>query len=103
MRQSRTLSIGWEVPNDSMAVASGAQEHGAEGISLGALGPRQWDIDPRIRQRPSKAPPLLCVDAAGPCGSWLDRYLTPKGSVCWGVTPSLIPNKARRSGQHDPS
>src|SRR4029453_7589232 len=31
--------------------------------------------------------------AAGPCGYWLSRYLTKKGSPCWGVAPSFMPKK----------
>jgi transposase len=79
MRQSSTLDLGWDMHNDSMAVASVAQEHGAEVISLGAIGTRQGGLDHRIRTRPSKAPHLILIDEAGPCGSWLYRYLTKKG------------------------
>ena len=58
------------------------------------MGTRQWDIDQLIRTLPSKATPLVLVYEAGPCGSWRDRSLTPKGSQCWVVAPSLIPKKA---------
>ena len=61
MRQSRTLSSGMEVHQASMAVASVAQEHHAEGISLGALGTRQGEIDQRLRTMPSKSHPLVLV------------------------------------------
>jgi transposase len=79
MRQSRTLDIGWDVHKDSMAMASVAQEHGAEVISLEAIGTRPCDLDPLIRKMPSKAPPLICIYEAGPCGSWLSRYVTKQG------------------------
>jgi transposase len=69
------------------------QDHGAEVISLGAVGTRQCDIDQLIRKMPSKANHLLFVYEAGPCGYWLYRYLTQKGYDCWGVAPSLIPQK----------
>jgi len=74
-----------------MAVAYVAQDHGAEVTYLGTIGTRQGDLDQLIRKRPSKATPLLFVYEAGPCGSWLYRYLTPKGYDCWVVAPSLIP------------
>jgi hypothetical protein len=68
MLQSRTLSIGMDVHTESIAVASVSQEHHAEVISLGAIGPRQCAIAQLIRQMPSKSQPLVCVYAAGPCG-----------------------------------
>jgi transposase len=73
LSQSRTLFIGMDVHKDAMAVAYGAQDHGAEVTSLGSLGTRQCAMDHRIRQMPSKATHLLFVYAAGPCGSWLSR------------------------------
>ena len=53
---------------DSIAVAYVAQEHGAEVISLGAIGTPQGDIDPLIRTMQSKAKHLIFVYEAGPCG-----------------------------------
>jgi transposase len=94
MRQPSTLDLGWDGHNDSMAVASVAQEHGAEVISRGAIGTRQWDIDQRIRKMPSKAPHLILISEAGPCGSWLSRYVTKQGDDGWVVAPSLIPQQA---------
>jgi transposase len=94
MPQSRTLSIGMDVHKDSMAVASVGQEHHAEVTSLGAIGTRQGDIDQLIRNMPSQSQQLVLVYEAGPCGYWLYRSLTKKGHVCWGVAPSLIPQKA---------
>jgi hypothetical protein len=61
MRQSRTLSIGMDVHQDSMAVADVAQAHGAEVTDLGTIGTRPCDMDHRIRTRPSKAKQLICV------------------------------------------
>jgi transposase len=94
MSQSHTLDIGMDVHNDSMAVADVAQEHGAEVTYLGTIGTRPCDIDHLIRKMPSKATHLLLVYEAGPCGSWLYRYLTHKGHNCWVVAPSLMPKKA---------
>jgi len=94
MTQSSTLYVGMDVHKESIAVASVAQDHGAEVISLGTVGTRQCDIDKLIRQLQSKSEQLVFVYEAGPCGYWLYRYLTKKGYVCWVVAPSLIPKKA---------
>src|SRR2546428_13061133 len=67
MSQSRTLSVGMDVHTESSAVASVAQAHGAEVVSLGTIGTRQCDIDTLIRQLRSKRPQLVFVDEAGPC------------------------------------
>jgi hypothetical protein len=91
MAQSRTLFIGMDVHNDAIAVAYGAQDHGAEVPSLGAMGTRLGDIDQLVRQMPAKATHLICVYAAGPCSSWLSRYLRKKGYDCWGVAPGEWP------------
>jgi transposase len=93
MSPSSTLFIGMDVHKDSIAVAYVAQDHGAEVMSRGAIGTRQCDIDPLIRTMPSKAQHLIFVYEAGPCGSWLYRYSSKKGYECWGVAPSLIPQK----------
>jgi transposase len=74
MSQSGTLFIGMDVHKDAMAVASVAQDHGAEVTSLGTIGTRQCDIDQLLRKRPSKATHLVFVYEAGPGGSWLYRY-----------------------------
>jgi transposase len=82
-----------DVHKDSIAVAYVPQEHGAEVPYLGAIGTRQCDIDQMIRKRQAKAPHLLFVSEAGPCGYWLSHYLTQTGYDCWVVAPSLIPQK----------
>src|SRR5712691_1490872 len=94
MPQSRTLSVGMDGHKESIAVASVGQDHGAEVLSLGTVGTRQWDLDTLIRQLQSKSKQLVFVDEAGPCGSWLSRSLTKTGDVCWVVAPSLMPKKA---------
>jgi transposase len=83
-----------DVPKASIAVASVANDHDAEGIDLGAIGPRQCDLDQLGRKLQSKAPHLVFVYEAGPWGYWLDRDLTKQGHGCWVVAPSLIPQKA---------
>jgi transposase len=85
---------GLDVHQASIAVAYVAQDHGAEVISLGTIGTRQCDLDKVIRQLHSKATHLVFVYEAGPCGYWLERYLTTRGHDCWGVAPSLLPKKA---------
>jgi hypothetical protein len=86
--------MGMDVHQDSLAVAYVAQGHGAEGMDLGAIGTRPWDLAPLLRQRPSTATPPLFVYDAGPGGSWLYRSLPPQGDDCWVVAPSARPQKA---------
>src|SRR4029450_8111533 len=93
MSQSSTLFIGMDVHKETIAVAYVAQDHGAEVTSLGTIGTRQCDIDHLVRTMQSKAPHLIFVYEAGPCGYWLYRYLRKKGYDCWVVAPSLIPKK----------
>ena len=93
MSQSRTRFVGMDVHKESIAVAYVPQDHGAEVTYLGSIGTRQCDIDQMIRTMPSKATHLIVVSEAGPCGSWLSRYVTKKGYDCWVVAPSLIPTK----------
>jgi transposase len=95
MQQSRTLSGGLDVHKEAIAVAAVAQEHHAEGVSLGTIGPRPCAIETLVRQLPSTRQPLGFGSAAGPGGSWLDRSLTQKGQVGAGIAPSLRPTKPR--------
>jgi hypothetical protein len=71
MAQSRTLYVGMAVHKASIAVASVAQAHGAEGISRGTGGTRQCAIDKLIQQLRAKSQPRGFGYDAGPCGSWL--------------------------------
>src|SRR5438105_5029141 len=93
MSQSRTLFVGMDVHNETIAVTYVAQEPGAEVPSFGTIGTRQGDIDTLIRTMPSKAQHLLFISEAGPCGPWLSRDLQKKGDACWVVAPSLMPTK----------
>src|SRR5215467_11167392 len=93
MHPSRTLSIGWDVHQASIAVAYVAKEPHVEVVSLGPIGPRQWGIDTLVRQLQSTRKPLVFGYEAGPCGYGLSRSLTNKGQVCWVIAPSLTPTK----------
>jgi transposase len=84
-----------------MAVAYVAQEPGAEVTYLGTIGTRHVDIEQLVRQLPSKAKHLGFVYEAGPCGYWLSRDLTQKGSDGWGVAPALLPQTAGDRGNTD--
>ena len=95
MPQSRTLYIGLDVHNESMAVAYVAKEDHAEVVSLGHIGTRQGDLDQLIRQMPSQSQHRVFGYAAGSCGYWLYRSLTHQGHVCWVVAPSVISQKPR--------
>ena len=94
MHQPSTLYVGMDVHQASIAVAYVAKEYGTAVVALGRIGTRQCDIDRRIRKLHSKSKHLICVYEAGPCGYWLYRDLTKKGSVCGVVAPALIPKKA---------
>jgi len=93
MNHSTAFFVGFDVHKDSIAIAYAPDERGAEVIFLGPIGTRQCDIDKLIRQLHSRAPRLLFVYEAGPCGYWLYRYLKKKGQDCIVVAPSLIPRK----------
>ena len=92
---SKTLYVGFDVHKESISVAYAPDDRGAEVVWLGAIGPRQSDLDKLIRRLQAKGPAtLVFVYEAGPCGYGLYRYLTGKGLACHVVAPSLIPRKA---------
>jgi hypothetical protein len=59
MSHSRTRLIRRDGHNETSAVASVAQDHGAEVTSLDTMGTRPCDSDQRIRTLPSQATPLI--------------------------------------------
>ena len=61
MPQSSTLYVGMAAHKASIAVAYGAQAHGAEVVSLGTVGTRQCDIDKLLRHLRSKRTQLVFV------------------------------------------
>jgi transposase len=91
---SKIVYVGLDVHKDSIAVAYAPDERGAEVVSVGAIGTRQYDIDKLIRKLQAKGATLVVVYEAGPCGDWLYRYLTEHGLSCHVVAPSLIPRQA---------
>ena len=94
MPQARRRSVGLDVQQEALAVACVAHDHGAAVVSLGTLGPRQWYLDPLIRQRHATATHRVVVDETGPCGSWLSRSLTKTGPDGWVVAPACMPTTA---------
>ena len=88
---SRTLCMGMDGHKASIAVAYVAQDQGAEVTSWGTCGTRPGASAHRIRTMPSTAPQLSFGYEAGPCGSWLSRYLSTQGDDCGVVAPSLLP------------
>jgi hypothetical protein len=101
LSQSRPLCIGMDGHTDTIAVASVAPDHGAAVTPLGTRGTRQGDSAQLMRTMPSQAPHLLFGSEAGPCGSWLDRYLRHQDDDCWVVAPSRMPHKAGARVQTD--
>jgi transposase len=93
MAQSTALFVGLDVHKDSIAVAHAAGGSIEPPVFVGAIGPRQADIDQLLRRLQGKTSALTFVYEAGPSGYGLYRYLTAKGVPCQVVAPSLIPKK----------
>ncbi|MBM3508430.1 MAG: IS110 family transposase [Alphaproteobacteria bacterium] len=93
MAQSTPLFVGLDVHKDSIAVAHAAGGSAEPPVFVGAIGPRQADIDQLLRRLQGKTSALTFAYEAGPCGYGLHRYLTGKGVACQVVAPSLIPKK----------
>jgi transposase len=74
-------------PQESIAVAYVAPAHDADVTFVGTSGSRQVDIDQLMRTLHSKAPHLVFVYEAGPCGYWRYRSLTKQGHRCYVVAP----------------
>ena len=71
---SKTLYVGLDVHKESISVAYAPEDRGAEVVSLGAIGPRQSDLDKLVRRLQAKGPAtLVFVFEAGPCGYGLYR------------------------------
>jgi transposase len=93
MAQSTPLFVGLDVHKDSIAVAHAAGGSTEPPVFVGAIGPRQVDLDQLLRRLHGKTSALTFAYEAGPSGYGLYRYLTGKGLPCQVVAPSLIPKK----------
>jgi transposase len=93
MAQSTSLFVGLDVHKDSIAVAHAAGGSAEPPVFVGAIGPRQADLDQLLRRLQGKSNALTFAYEAGPSGYGLYRYLTAKGLSCQVVAPSLIPKK----------
>jgi transposase len=94
MRYSRTLDVGLDVHQASIAVAYASEARDAEVVCLGRSGPRQSDLDQLLRTLTSNATQLVVVYEAGPCGDWRSRDLRRQHLQCWVVAPALVPTTA---------
>jgi len=93
MSEPTPLCVGLDVHKDSIAVAHAQGQSADPPVFVGAIGPRQADLDKLIRRLQGKTPDLVFACEAGPCGYGLHRYLTGQGFTCQVVAPSLIPKK----------
>jgi transposase len=93
MAQSTSLFVGLDVHKDSIAVAHATGGSAEPPVFVGAIGPRQADIDQLLRRLPGRTKALTFAYEAGASGYGLYRYLTAKGLPCQVVAPSLIPKK----------
>ena len=93
MAQSTPLFVGLDVHKDSIAVAHAAGGSAEPPVFVGAIGPRQADLDQLPRRLHGKTRTLTFAYEAGPSGDGLHRYLTAKGLLCQVVAPPLIPKK----------
>jgi transposase len=62
-------------------------------VFVGAIGPREADLDRLIRRLQGKTTDVRFVYEAGPCGYGLYRLLTARGLSCDVVAPSLVPKR----------
>lgn len=65
-KSSKVLFVGLDVHKDTVAVAYAPAERGAEVVSVGVIGTRQYDIDKMIRKLESKGAPLVVAYEAWP-------------------------------------
>lgn len=94
MRHSSTeLFVGLDVHKESISIAYASSAPGSDVVSVGKIGTRQCDIDKAFKGLRGKASQLRVVYEAGPCGYWLQRYLSRQGFQCQIIAPSLIPKK----------
>ena len=75
-----------DVHQDSIAVASGAEDHPPDVVFLGAMGTRPCDIDPLIRRLQSKRQHLVfvyeaCPPQTTPVVRGVGRARSPRGEA----------------------
>ena len=73
--------VGLDVHKDSIAVAHAQGKSADPPVCVGAVAPRQADLDKLIRRLQAKTPTLVFGYEAGPCGYTLHRTLTGQGSL----------------------
>jgi hypothetical protein len=69
MGHTSTVFVGLAVHQETIAVAYGAEERGAEVTSLGTSGARQCDIAKVIRKLPAKGKTCTWCTKRGPVGT----------------------------------
>jgi hypothetical protein len=87
MAEPTPLFVGLDVHKDSIPVAHAQGHSTAPPVFVGAIGPRQADLDRLIRRLEAKTPALVFAYEAGPSGYVLHRYLTGKGFACKSSRP----------------
>ena len=96
MAQSTPLFVGLDVHKDSIAVAHAAGGSAEPPVFVGAIGPRQADLDQLLRRLHGKTRALTFAYEAGPSGYGLYRYLTGEGPAVSGGRAVADPEEARR-------
>src|SRR5262249_55762254 len=94
LHPARTLEVGCDVHQASLAVATVAPDQGAAVISLGTLGPRPGASAQRLRPLQAPRQPRGFVSAAGPGAAALARSQRQEGAGGWVVAPSGLPHKS---------
>jgi transposase len=92
MDNDSTVFIGLDVHKDSIAVARVGSATTDPVIDVSTIGTQQYAIDRMVTKLAGHGP-LRFVYEAGPCGFWLQRYLTANGQDCVVAAPLLIPRR----------
>jgi transposase len=92
MFDDTTVFTGLDVHKDSITAACVGSSPDASVVDLGSIGTQQYAIDRLLKKLPPRDHLRLAYEA-GPCGFWLQRYLTSRGYDCQVIAPSLIPKK----------
>ena len=92
---SHTLRSGWHT--DASERRSVAQDHGAEVVSLGHIGPRQGDRDASVGCNPTAH--TLSLSCSGAVWPWLSRSPDDKRPGLLGRRALVAPTKPGERGQ----